>query len=273
MCIRDRYSTDTSKESFTDSQIIYNGALTFAAAARELPETYRALHAENVANEPALDGLFALRANSVDITVLTDTPNLTGTAGSGTAFTEANVMALLRTWGAAKYKAIMNFGTIAAIKAETDTNFDTLDEISAVYDSYSSANQVPVSKFFETLDNLKRGGVTVLFSELEVLKNDMTNFNKFTSPSAIKLMASTGGSWATVTGLTAQKFADLTSTNAIKAITNCGATYTSMNTIYTASTDKFSALLTDGSISLCSKGYAGIDFAGLSTQYLSLIHI
>lgn len=262
-----KYSTDTSKESFTDSQLVYNGGLTFAAAARELPETYRALHAETVANEPALDGLFALRSNGVDVAVKDDEDNLTAASGSGTALTDSNVMGFYTSWGAAKYKAIMSKGAIASIVAETDTNYDTLAEVVAVYDAYSASNQVPIAKFFEALDTMTRGGVTIKFSELYAYRNDLTNFNKFTSPAAIKLMASSGGSFATVSGLTAQKFADLTSTNAVKAMTSCGATYTSMNTVYTASTDKFGAMMTDNSVSLCAKGYSGIDFSGLSTQY------
>lgn len=262
-----KYSTDTSKESFTDSQLVYNGALTFAAAARELPETYRVLHAENVANEPALDGLFALRSNGVDVAVTIDEANLTAAAGTGAALTDANVMGFFSTWGAAKYKAIMSKGTLASIIAETDIAYDTLEEVIAVYDGYAAANQVPIARFFEALDTLNRGGVAVQFSQLYAYRNDLTNFNKFTSAGAIKLMASAGGSFTTVTGLTAQKFADLTSTNAVKAITSCGATYTNMDAVYTASTDKFSGMMTDASVSLCAKGYAGIDFAGLSTQY------
>lgn len=266
-----KYSTDTSKESFTDSQLVYNGALTFAAAARELPETYRALHGENRANEPALDGLFALRSNGVDVGTRVDTPNLTGTTGSGTALTDAAVVtgggSLFGTWGLVKYKAIMNKGVTAAIIAETDTTLDTIAEVSAVYDGYATGNQVPRERLFEAIDTLTRGGVSVQFSQIYALRNDMTNFNKLTSPGAIKLMASAGGSFATVSGLSAQKFADLTNTNAIRAIDKCAATYTALDTVYTANIDKYNALLTDASVSLCSKGYAGIDYAGLSTHY------
>jgi len=251
------FSTDSVFEKVID------GTVSFTTAAAGDPSTYIALHAEDTDNEPILDGLIALRRLGVDPTFKDDGANL-GAGSAGTVYTDANVMGLHTTWGATKYSAIMNTGVLQTIKNDSDTNYDTINEVAAVYSAWT--NSVSVSKFFSTMKKMVDNGVTTLkFSDLMTYADDTTNFAKYTSDNAIKLMASTGGSWAAVTGLSSTAFDDLTSKNAIKAITDAGADFTTLNTIYTASTDKFDAMISDEAINLVKKGY--ITFSNLSSGY------
>lgn len=243
---------------------IYSTPATTAADA--LPSTYIALHAETKSNEAKIAGVLALRALGVDSTYGTTGANL-GAVG-GTALSDAYVMGRYAAWGADKFTAIFSKGAIASIMNESDANYDTLAEVIAVYDAWSSATQVSAREFFAGLDKLYDGGVTgIKFSELYADYNNLANFRSHTADNTIKLMASTGGSWATVTGLGAAKYAALTTDNAAKAIASCGATYTAMDTVYTADTTKSGSLLSNDAVSLCSKGYSGITYAGLSTGY------
>ena len=251
------FSTNSTFEKIID------GTVSFTTAAAADPSTYIALHAETVANEEKLDGLLALRSLAVDPTFMDDGANL-GAGSAGTVYSDANVMGLHTTWGSAKYKAIMNVGLLTTIKNESDTDYDTINEVAAVYSAWSTS--VKVDKFFDTAKSMVEKGVTGLkFSDLMTYADDSDNFAKYTSDSAVKLMASTGGSWSAVTGLSSAAFDALTSKSAIKAIDDAGADFTTLDAIYTASTSKFDSMISDESINLVKKGY--ISFADLSTGY------
>ncbi len=243
---------------------VIDGTTSFTTAANGLPSTYIALHAEDVTKEAPLKGLIALRVNAVDSTFGTTGANLGATGG--TALADATVMGYHSTWGATKFNAIFNKGLIKAITVESDANYDTLAEVIAVYDA-AWTNAVPKDTFFGAFTKFVEKGVNLKFSELWADVNNLANFQSHTSDNAIKLMASTGGSWATITGLAAQKYADLTTANAATAIDKCGATYTSLNTIYTASSVKANTLLSDNAVKLCSLPTNSINTATQSTAY------
>ncbi len=241
------------------------GNISFTTASASDPTTYTTLHNELKANEPKLDGLIALRDLAVDPTINDDGPNL-GAGGSGNALSDAYVIGLYATWGAAKFNAIFNHGVLKSIINESNASYDTLAEVAAVYSAW--ANAVPVTTFFSTIDTMVSEGVTGLkFSEMITLANNQTNFNKYTSHAAITLMASSGGSFSNITGLSANEFAALTSTNAIRAIEESDATYTLLHTVYGASTDKLNSLLSKNAVDLASKGYTNLAFSNLSTNY------
>lgn len=266
------FLTGTS-DAAKDFQNIISGNVTFTTAADALPSTYIALHAESAANEPKLAGLLALRnaglgtgsGTGVDSTFKADGANL-GAGSAGTLLSDANVMGLYATWGAAKFNAIFNNGTLKAIANESNASYDTIAEVAAVYSAWT--NTVSVSSFFAGLQKMVDSGVSgVKFSDLMGLANNATNFNKYTSDAAITLMASTGGSFSAVTGLSAAEFTALTSINAVNAIKHGGADYTLLHTVYTADTTKLNSLLSDNSLNLAMKGYSGINISTLSTGY------
>jgi hypothetical protein len=262
-----------SSDAAKDFQNIISGNVTFTTAADALPSTYIALHAETPANEPKLAGLLALRnaglgtgsGTGVDSTFKTDGANL-GAGAAGTVLTDAYVMGLYATWGAAKFNAIFNNGTLKAIANESNASYDTIAEVAALYSAWSST--VSVSSFFAGLQKMVDAGVSGLkFSDLMGLANNATNFNKYTSDAAITLMASSGGSFSAVTGLSAAEFTALTSINAVNAIKHGGADYTLLHAVYTADTTKLNSLLSDNSLNLAMKGYTGVDIPALSTGY------
>lgn len=249
----------------SDFQNVISGNVSFTTAADGLPSTYIALHNEDTSKEAALAGLLALRNQGVDSTFKDDGANL-GAGTAGNTLTDAYVMGLYNTWGATKFKDIMNDGVLKSIANETNASYDTLAEISAIYDAW--ANTVPVTAFFNAVNTMVSSGVTGLkFSEMMTLANNATNFAKYTAPASVTLMASTGGTFAGVTGLASAKFDALTSTNAINAIKNANANFTLLDAVYTASTTKFNSLLSNNSVNLATKGYAGVDLPGLSTAY------
>lgn len=257
----------------TNFQNIISGNVTWTTAACGLPQTYIDLHAEDRTKEPALAGLLALRnaglgtgsGTGVDSTFETDGANL-GAGAAGTALTDAYVMGLYATWGASKFNAIFNNGTMKAISNESNASYDTIGEVEALYSAW--AHTVPVDTFFNALNKMVTAGVSgIKVSDLIAFADNATDFNLYTSNAAATLMASTGGSFAAVTALSDAAFTALTSPNAIKAINDAGATYTLLNAVYTADTTKFNSLLSNNSVTLASKGYAGIDLPGLSTAY------
>lgn len=257
----------SSSEASTDFHKVIDGSVSFTTAANGLPATYIALHAETVGNEPKIAGVLALRANGVDSTFTDTDPGLNGNTGGGNALSDAYVMGRYAAWGATKFNAIFNKGLIKAILNESDTNYDTLAEVVAVYDA-AWTNAVAKADFFAAFDKFYDAGYTGLkFSDLWADRNSVANFQSHTSTNAMKLMASTGGTWAGVTGLAAQKYADLTTNNAFQAIDKCGATFTSLDTVYTANAVKLNTLLSNNAVGLCSKQYSGFNFAGLSTAY------
>jgi hypothetical protein len=236
-------------------------------AADALPATYVTLHGETTSNEAKIAGVLALRALGVDSTYADGHANLGGTAG--TALSDANVVGLYSTYGATKFNAIFSKGVIKAIQNESDANYDTLAEVVAIYDAWGGGGEtVAVGDFFKALDDIYDAGYTGLkFSDLYADASSVTNFKAHTASNVVKLMASTGGTWSGVTGLAAQKFADMTTDNAVRAVEKCGATFTSIDNVYTASSTKANTLLSKSLVDLCSKGYTGFNFAGLSTAY------
>lgn len=258
------FTTASTAES--DFQNVINGGIaTLTTGADILPSTYIALHAENTANEPKLAGLLALRNQGVDSTYKDDGANL-GAGTAGNVLSDAYVMGLYGTWGAAKFNAIMNDGVLKSIVNESNALYDTLAEVSAVYDAW--ANTVSVSKFFNAINTMVTAGVSGLkFSDMMTLANNQTNFDKYTAAASVKLMASTGGTFAGVTGLSGAEFTALTSANAVNAIENGNANFTLLHTVYGASVMKLTALLSNDSVNLATKGYSGIDISTLSTAY------
>lgn len=253
--------TDNQKDFIS----VIDGTATLATGAAKLPSTYITLHAETPGNEAKLDGLIALRSLDVDPTFKDDGANLAAGSG-GTTLDDATVMALHGTWGATKYKNILNKGVLKAIENETDTDYDTLGEIDALYDAW--ANTVDKDVFLVGLKKMVDGGVTgIKFSELYSVAGSQADFDKYTSDAAVKLMASTGGTWAGVTGLSSAAFDACTSKDALTAIDKAGANFTLLSTVYAADTTKFDSLLAKNSLGLMTKGYSGIDYSGLSTGY------
>jgi hypothetical protein len=236
-----------------------------ATAADALPSTYIALHNENVANEPKIAGVLALRALGVDSTYKDDGANL-GAGTSGAVLSDANVMALYATWGPTKFNAILNKNFLTSIVNESNTSYDTLSEVAALYSSWT--NTVNVNTFFAGVSKLVGAGVSGLkFSDVMADANNVANFNLHTSDAVATLMASTGGSWSAVTGLSSAELTALTSPNVVNIIKHCGGTYTNLHAIYTADTTKFYSLTSNNATNLMLKGYSGVNLPGLSTAY------
>jgi hypothetical protein len=247
--------------------VLTDAGLAALQAADILPATYITLHNEDITLEPKISGLIALRAANVGSNVLADTPNLTGTTGSGAALTDANVTGFYATWGADKYKAILNKSVLNSIVVETDTSYDTLAEVAALYSAWT--NTIPAKSFFAGLAKVAAKDATVKFSDMMTYASDLPNFNLVTSDNAVKLMGTTGGSMATIVGMAlgSAKFKALTSAKAMEAIDKGAATYTLMNAAYTVSPYKLDAVLSDDARAVMRQGLAGLDFSGLSTGY------
>jgi hypothetical protein len=256
-----------SKPEIADFIKVIDGTVTpVTTAADALPATYVALHAETVANEPALKGLIALRVLGVDSTYGDGHANIGGTTGA--AQSDATVMGLYGTYGAAKFNAIYNKGVIKAIQLESDATKDTIAEVVAIYDGAWPTTNVKKADFFGTFNKFFDKGIDLKFSELHADVASPTNFAAHTSDNALKLMGTTGGSWATVSALASAKLAALTSASAITAIEKCSATFTLLSGVYDANLVKFNTLLSPNSLAICSKpSISNHEYTDLSTGY------
>ncbi len=247
--------------------VLTDASLAALQAADKLPATYIALHNEDISNEVKINGLIGLRAANIGSNVRSDSLNLTGTGGTGTVLTDANIMTLYTTWGADKYKAIFNKNLLHSIVVETDIGYDTLAEISALYSTWSTT--VPAKAFFNGVAKVGAKDATVKFSDMMAYASSPSNFNLVTSDNATKLMGTAGGSFAAVVGMTlgSDKFNALTSAKAMESIDKGGATFTLMDAAYTVSPYKFDALVSDDARAVQRQSIAGLDFSGLSTAY------
>jgi len=268
----------------TSTPELWGAAYALVDGTDNVPNTFVNLYNEDVTRGPLLKGLIALRSMNVPSTSEDDGANL-GAGSAGTAFTDANLRtAYFNTWGTNKFSDIVNKGVLISVQLETDTDYDTLPELSAVYDAWSATDEVPVRAFFQRLaqvnsyvykENLPASDATqdnintanyLLFSQLYAYRDDLANFNKYTSDAVQNLMAA-GASFATITGLAAANFAAYTSANAIAAIKYCGATYSNITTAYGISTTAFASLTSDNAIALCKKGYSNWAFSDLVTNF------
>jgi len=268
----------------TSTPEIWGAATALVAGTDDVPNTFVTLYNEDVTRGVLLKGLIALRSMNVASTHEDDGANL-GAGSAGTAYTDTHVRTnLFNVWGANKFSDIMNKGVLISIAEETDTDYDTINEVAAVYDGWSATDEVPVRTFFQKLgqintyiykENLPASDATqasadshnyVLLSELYAYRNNLQDFNKFTSDAVQNLIAA-GGTFAGVVALSAAQFTAMTSANSIAAIKFCSATYTNLTTAYALGTSAYNSLTSDNAISLCKKGYANWAFSDLITGY------
>lgn len=166
--------------AYTWSDVEATLAPTNAQAPSVVPNTYVLLHNNLVSNEAGLAGLIALRSLNVPATNYSNGVQLAvGTNAASFQLSDVNMLpiqsgsstaTLYSTWGADKFKAIMNKGVLEAIRVDTLTDgYDTIDEVAAIYTAWTSTT-VTAKSFFASLAKMNASVEATILNAKTVYK-------------------------------------------------------------------------------------------------------